>query len=229
MTEADMIEAMARVICARSANEHRWKYLDRPAKDRFRHRATAAIAVVQPEIDRLRAENEGLRRERDEAQEVADNAVEQTAVMRASLEYAEQQKLMALNNELLTRAESSEALVAELREKVVDLTHREKVRSEAINRSLTDANERADAAQARADLAIKLFDQREEYLSGLIARNAELRENNARLREALEPFAKRAERYDPDEADDGEPDWSTASPSIRIGDLRRARSELEGR
>ena len=57
----------------------------------------------------------------------------------------------------------------------------------------------------------------------------ELREKVERLTKALEPFAKRAERYDPDEADDGEPDWSTASPSIRIGDLRRARSELEGR
>lgn len=157
----------------------------------------------------LTAENEALRRE-------------------SNLYYASPRDRSA-QEKLFERLHTAEALVAELREKVVDLTHREKVRSEAINRSLTDANERADAAQARADLAIKLFDQREEYLSGLIARNAELRENNARLRGALEPFAKRAERYDPDEADDGEPDWSTASPSIRIGDLRRARSELEGR
>lgn len=54
-----------------------------------------------------------------------------------------------------------------------------------------------------------------------------LRAENARLRGALEPFASRAGRYDPVDNDDGEPDWSTAAPSIRIGDLRRARAALE--
>jgi len=132
----------------------------------YRNLATAAIAVVQPELDRLRAEN-------------------------------------------------------------VELSHREKVRSEAINRALTCQRELAEEARSVADLANKLFDQREEYLSGLNARNAELSAENARLRSALEPFASRAGRYDPVDNDDGEPDWSTAAPSIRIGDLRRARSELE--
>ena len=132
----------------------------------YRNLATAAIAVVQPELDRLRAEN-------------------------------------------------------------VELSHREKVRSEAINRALTCQRELAEEARSVADLANKLFDQREEYLSGLTARNAELSAANARLRSALEPFASRAGRYDPVDNDDGEPDWSTAAPSIRIGDLRRARSELE--
>jgi len=54
-----------------------------------------------------------------------------------------------------------------------------------------------------------------------------LRAENVQLRSALEPFASRADRYDPDDNDDGEPDWSTAAPSIRIGDLRRARAALE--
>ena len=87
---------------------------------------------------------------------------------------------------------------------------------------MNDANERADREQDRANLAFKLFDQREEYLASLNAINTE-------LREALKPFARRADRYDPEGGDDEEPDWSTAAPSIRIGDLRRARTALEGR
>jgi len=156
MTDADMIEAMARAI---------ERFVRASPILRIDLIAPAALAVVQPELDRLRAEN-------------------------------------------------------------ADLSHREKVRSEAINKSLTDANERADREKARADFANSMFDQREEYLSGLNARNAELSAENARLRGALEPFASRAGRYDPVDNDDGEPDWSTAAPSIRIGDLRRARAAL---
>jgi len=254
MTDADMIEAIG--IAIDNA------FGDILPPSRIHRMATAALAVVQPELDRLRAENEALRRERDEAHAMIsawegavgsleahlqdriamkDEASPETylAILRADVGmlprdsraiYAATQSYassaMRAAEAANTRAESSEALVAELREKVVDLTHREKVRSEAINKSLTDANERADAAQARADFANKLFDQREEYLSGLDARNAELRAENARLRSALEPFASRAGRYDPDDNDDGEPDWSTAAPSIRIGDLRRARAAL---
>lgn len=124
---------------------------------------------------------------------------------------------------------AAEAEAERLRAENTDLSHREKVRSEAINKALHDANERAESAQARADLANKLFDQREEYLAGLDARNSELRADNERLREALKPFADRASRYDPDENDNNEPDWCTAAPSIRIGDLRRARTALEGK
>lgn len=70
--------------------------------------------------------------------------------------------------------ESSEALVAELRaenERLcaenADLARREKVRSEAVNKSLTDAQETAQREKDRADFAHRLFDQREDYLAGL--------------------------------------------------------------
>ena len=119
-------------------------------------------------------------------------------------------------------AKAADETINRLRAENTDLTHREKVRREAINKSMNDANERADREQDRANLAFKLFDQREEYLASLNAINTE-------LREALKPFARRADRYDPEGGDDEEPDWSTAAPSIRIGDLRRARTALEGR
>ena len=119
-------------------------------------------------------------------------------------------------------AKAADETINRLRAENTDLTHREKVRREAINKSMNDANERADREQDRANLAFKLFDQREEYLASLNAINTE-------LREALKPFARRADRYDPEGGDDEEPDWSTAAPSIRIGDLRRARTALKGR
>ena len=119
-------------------------------------------------------------------------------------------------------AKAADETINRLRAENTDLIHREKVRREAINKSMNDANERADREQDRANLAFKLFDQREEYLASLNAINTE-------LREALKPFARRADRYDPEGGDDEEPDWSTAAPSIRIGDLRRARTALEGR
>ena len=119
-------------------------------------------------------------------------------------------------------AKAADETINRLRAENTDLTHREKVRREAINKSMNDANERADREQDRANLAFKLFDQREEYLASLNAINTE-------LREALKPFARRADRYDLEGGDDEEPDWSTAAPSIRIGDLRRARTALKGR
>ena len=123
MTDTDMIEAMARAIYERvnGSGCRPWRQIDH--KPAYRDQATAAIAVVQPEIDRLRAEN-------------------------------------------------------------VELAHCEKVRSAAINKSLTDAQERADEANTRADFAHRLFDQREEILAALGARNAELRAENVRLRSA---------------------------------------------
>ena len=119
-------------------------------------------------------------------------------------------------------AKAADETINRLRAENTDLIHREKVRREAINKSMNDANERADREQDRANLAFKLFDQREEYLASLNAINTE-------LREALKPFARRADRYDLEGDDDEEPDWSTAAPSIRIGDLRRARTALKGR
>lgn len=57
MTEADMIEAMARAIYERVNGYgcRPWRQIDH--KPAYRDQATAALAVVQPELDRLRAEN----------------------------------------------------------------------------------------------------------------------------------------------------------------------------
>ena len=190
MRDTDMIEAMARAMEGHGS---------------LQGAATAALAVVQPEIDRLRKERDDLSGELSIWKSVfPDIAPRNVLPDRSNLEY-ELDRLRAEN---------------------VELSHREKVRSEAINRALTCQRELAEEARSVADLANKLFDQREEYLSGLNARNAELSAENARLRSALEPFASRAGRYDPVDNDDGEPDWSTAAPSIRIGDLRRARAAL---
>lgn len=62
MTNADMIEAMARAIYERvnGSGCRPWRQIDH--KPAYRDQATAALAVVQPELDRLRAENEALRR-----------------------------------------------------------------------------------------------------------------------------------------------------------------------
>lgn len=198
MTDVDMIQAMARAIAPDRWFIYDHEHICNPewANTRValsRLQATVALTVIQPELDRLRAEikvlteiNVNLVAERDERLKAADETIDRL------------------------RAENT------------DLIHREKVRREAINKSMNDANERADREQDRANLALKLFDQREEYLTGLNAINTE-------LREALKPFARRADRYDSGEADDEEPDWSTAAPSIRVGDLRRARTALEGR
>jgi len=131
MTDADMIEAMARAIGPGFIGNRMPDMSGDPLRKatpyerrRIDEAVVAALAVVRPEIDRLRAEN-------------------------------------------------------------VELAHCEKVRSAAINKSLTDAQERADEANTRADFAHRLFDQREEILAALGARNAELRAENARLRSAL--------------------------------------------
>lgn len=54
MTDTDMIEAMARAIYERvnGSGCRPWRQIDH--KPAYRDQATAAIAVVQPEIDRLR-------------------------------------------------------------------------------------------------------------------------------------------------------------------------------
>ena len=182
MTNADMIEAMARAIGPGFIGNRMPDMSGDPLRKatpyerrRIDEAVTAALAVVQPELDRLRAENEALRREA---------ATDRRFVH----DYA--------YSDSRTRDEISDrfCLVP------------------------------PDGGDVKTWSAAKAMRNALESSEALVA---ELRAENARLREALEPFAKRAERYDPDEADDGEPDWSTASPSIRIGDLRRARSELE--
>jgi hypothetical protein len=63
-----------------------------------------------------------------------------------------------------------------------------------------------------------------QYASALRSANAEI----ARLREALEPFAALADRYDPPEGDDTHAAWDqTALPTL--GDFRRARAALKGK
>ena len=63
MTEADMIEAMARAVFrAQAISTCEWEEADEDIRESCRVYARAAIAVVQPELDRLRAENEALRR-----------------------------------------------------------------------------------------------------------------------------------------------------------------------
>jgi hypothetical protein len=47
----------------------------------------------------------------------------------------------------------------------------------------------------------------------------------AEVKAALEPFAKEADRYDPDEGDDGQFAWAN-SGGVTIGMLRRAREAL---
>lgn len=56
---------------------------------------------------------------------------------------------------------------------------------------------------------------------------AAMQEREKEYREALEPFARLADRYDPDDGDDDHAVWSkTAMPTI--GQLRRARAALKG-
>lgn len=83
----------------------------------------------------------------------------------------------------------------------------------------------ADAARRPDGSDIPLGEQCREAADEITRLCAEVE----RLRAALKPFADRADRYDPHEDnDDQEPDWSTAAPDIRIGDLRRAREALNG-
>lgn len=53
-----------------------------------------------------------------------------------------------------------------------------------------------------------------------------LQADNARMREALKPFADEAIKYDPEEGDDDDLPFGI---NIVVGDLRRARAALEGK
>jgi len=72
MTDADMIEAIG--IAIDNA------FGDILPPSRIHRMATAALAVVQPELDRLRAENEALRRERVTVLEKALGEIESQAL-----------------------------------------------------------------------------------------------------------------------------------------------------
>ena len=89
-------------------------------------------------------------------------------------------------------------------------------RAKALRDYIQGVRERAEAAEAEAK------DQRrwrEETLLRAATAEAEL----ARTREALEPFSKEADRYDPPENDDKSPVWQCR---LTLGDLRRARAAL---
>lgn len=79
------------------------------------------------------------------------------------------------------------------------------------------------AADAIAALEVSAARKRERY-NLAAARVSELEAQVRELREALEPFAKHACAYDPDESDGHLPMWG--AHEIPIGDLRRARAAL---
>lgn len=63
-----------------------------------------------------------------------------------------------------------------------------------------------------------------ELLAEIAAKDAEI----ARMKDALKPFADRADRYDPPEHDDEDVDWDTSTPRLRVKHLRSAREVLKG-
>lgn len=114
-------------------------------------------------------------------------------------------------------AEVSEA-DAELIEKVRDLT----APSE-------DGESRLERACRAADASAQLTEMKYEMARVLLAQSAEI----ARLREALEPFAKEAAAWDDvpgivHYGDDLEL-WQTRQTKVCVGDLRRARAALEAK
>lgn len=82
-----------------------------------------------------------------------------------------------------------------------------------------DVSLKSDGANAALAVhAVNTFEEREARLTALEA-------ENARLREALKPFADEAFRYEPDENDGFFNAWDS---TFSIGDLRRARKALNG-
>lgn len=63
-----------------------------------------------------------------------------------------------------------------------------------------------------------------EHAAKIAAKDAEI----ARMKDALKPFADRADRYDPPEHDDEDVDWDTSAPRLRVKHLRAAREVLKG-
>jgi len=80
-------------------------------------------------------------------------------------------------------------------------------------RQSAKAHARAESAEARATASE--------------SEAAALRERVGVLEKALEPFAKTAAYYEPNEGDDADHLWG--ENNLKIGDLRRARTALEGR
>jgi len=92
-----------------------------------------------------------------------------------------------------------------------------------------------DEVKAIFDEKNNLIKQLRGVIDSLLAANKDLqawydssREDAARLREALKPFANRAALYDlPKVEYDFDVDWLDSGPRIRIGDLRAARTALK--
>ena len=61
----------------------------------------------------------------------------------------------------------------------------------------------------------------------LTAENAALKERVVELEDALEPFARRADTYDPPEDDDWVVDWYDSVDRPTLGNFRLARAALE--
>jgi hypothetical protein len=91
------------------------------------------------------------------------------------------------------------ALVVE-RDEAVKEKQRQALATIAVEGQAMDNYERAEAAESRVKV----------------------------LEDALQPFASRATRYDPDTGDSDLQDWCQKSPLTLIGDLRRARTALKG-
>lgn len=69
----------------------------------------------------------------------------------------------------------------------------------------------------------------DEYIENLVGKSADeierLRQQNAELLEALQPFAELAEYYDPPEGDDDDVAWDNKTRPT-IGQLRTARAAI---
>ena len=64
-------------------------------------------------------------------------------------------------------------------------------------------------------------------LRALTAENAALKARVVELEDALEPFARRADTYDPPEDDDWVVDWYDSVDRPTLGNFRLARAALE--
>lgn len=80
-----------------------------------------------------------------------------------------------------------------------------------------------EGAQADNDVQARNIETLVNSNGVLAEESAALRSEVTRLREALEPFAKEAPKYDPPEGDD---DHLPFGVNITIGNLRRARTEI---
>ena len=74
---------------------------------------------------------------------------------------------------------------------------------------------------------IHLLRRAADRLDALTAENAALKARVVELEDALEPFARRADTYDPPEDDDWVVDWYDSVDRPTLGNFRLARAALE--